>query len=380
LRLAKKEFFGTHYEGSVFIGMKIFYLGSKSYRTTSRHRADALVRLGHDVNLFDPYEDLSPYLSGRLKSMLHYRTGYRFLQVYVRRWIRKLFDDYGGRRPDIIWIDGGELFGYSAVNMLRQFNCPIVLYNLDDPMSSRDGRRFDSLRSALRAYDLCVVVRQENVSEFKAYGVRAVMRVWRSYDEVMHRPFEDVNQIPLKFRSDVAFIGAWIRGEQRDRFLLELIDRGLNLAIWGNHWNKAPTWNKIKPYWCGSALFGRDYVAAIQGAKIALGLLSHGNRDLHTTRSVEIPYAGGLLCAERTSEHLEMYREDLEAVFWKDVDECVEKCRRLLADGVLRERIRKAGMQRVRELGVGNEDVCNQVLTKIVQLDIKEEKDENKRK
>ena len=111
-----------------------------------------------------------------------------------------------------------------------------------------------------------------------------------------------------------------------------------------------------------------------------MGLLSHGNRDLHTTRSVEIPYAGGLLCAERTSEHLEMYREDLEAVFWKDVDECVEKCRRLLADGVLRERIRKAGMQRVRELGVGNEDVCNQVLTKIVQLDIKEEKDENKRK
>ena len=69
----------------------------------------------------------------------------------------------------------------------------------------------------------------------------------------------------------------------------------------------------------GPAIYGDDYLKAIQLAKVSLGLLSKGNRDLHTTRTFEIPYCGGLLCAERTSEHLQLYQEDVEAVYWSDV-------------------------------------------------------------
>ena len=104
------------------------------------------------------------------------------------------------------------------------------------------------------------------------------------------------------------------------------------------------------------------YVAAIRGAKVCLGLLSKGNRDLHTTRSMEIPYAGGVLCAERTTEHLALYREDEEAVFWTTAEECAEKCLGLLGDDQSRERIRLAGMARVRNNKVGNEDICRQIL------------------
>jgi hypothetical protein len=108
-------------------------------------------------------------------------------------------------------------------------------------------------------------------------------------------------------------------------------------------------------------------VAALQGAKIALGFLSHGNRDLHTRRSVEIPYAGGLLCAERTTEHLAMYEEGIEAVFWSDVNECAAICHKLLVDDVLRERIRQQGMTRVRADGYGNESVCREILLQLQQ-------------
>jgi len=103
-------------------------------------------------------------------------------------------------------------------------------------------------------------------------------------------------------------------------------------------------------------------VAAIQGAKLCLGLLSKENRDLHTQRSAEIPYAGGLFCAERTSEHRQLYTEGAEAVFWSDAEECIQACRRLLADEPLRERIRIAGMHRIRALGLGNESICRQIL------------------
>jgi spore maturation protein CgeB len=121
-------------------------------------------------------------------------------------------------------------------------------------------------------------------------------------------------------------------------------------------------------------LTGRDYVAALQGSKVCLGLLSKGNRDLHTTRSLEVTFAGGVLCAERTSEHLEMYKEGVDAVFWSDAKECAEKCRELLTDNVKREMIRIAGMKRVRELKAGNENVCQAILNHIFSQEKSNEK------
>ena len=160
----------------------------------------------------------------------------------------------------------------------------------------------------------------------------------------------------------MAFVGTWIRGEGRDRFLLDLVDRGIEVAIWGGRWQKAPAWRRLQPYWRGGALAGRDYVAAMQGAKLTLGMLSKGNRDLHTTRTLEIPYAAGLLCAERTSDHLHLYKEGVEAVFWNDAEECAAICHRLLKDDSTRERIRNGGFARVRQNKVGNEDICRSAL------------------
>ena len=65
--------------------MKILYVGHSARASTSRHRADALTRLGHEVIVADPYVALAKHLHGRLRGALHYRTGYRFLQPYTKR-------------------------------------------------------------------------------------------------------------------------------------------------------------------------------------------------------------------------------------------------------------------------------------------------------
>ena len=340
--------------------MKILYLGNDSTYSTSYHRASALSRLGYEVELINPYSLFKDELRHFLMGKVHYRTGYFLLQEKIQNWINTKIIFF--KNIDLIWIDSGELFGPKCLKTLKSMHKPIILYNVDDPTGKRDGNRFKSLKKALPLYDLVVIVREETKQECLKLGAKKVLLVSRSYDEIAHLPFENTLEIPLKFKSDVAFIGTWMRNEKRDEFILKLIEHGINVSIWGDRWEKSKYWNKLKQNFKGKSLGGRDYVAAIQGAKICLGMLSKGNRDQVTTRTFEIPYIGGFFCAERTYEHLKIYEDGVEAVFWDNAEECATICKQILLDNNLRNNIRIGGMKKVREIQVGNEHICKKIM------------------
>ena len=112
----------------------------------------------------------------------------------------------------------------------------------------------------------------------------------------------------------------------------------------------------------GRVLDDEEYVEAVQGASVAIGLVSEQNADEHTNRSVEIPAIGTLLCAARTPQHLQLYVEDAEAVFWRDADECIGKCRALLADPSRRAAVAAAGHARMIASRNWNEQLMRRVL------------------
>ncbi|MFC5412541.1 glycosyltransferase [Larkinella bovis] len=345
--------------------MRILYIGDSNPFSTSAHRISALKRLGYTVSVQNPHEACKKQLEDFVWGKVHYRTGYFLLQKTIENWLSTLLEREAAF--DLVWVDSGELMGKRCLQKLKTLGVPVILYNVDDPTGKRDGGRFKSLLKALPLYDLVVVVRPETEKECRELGANKVLLVYRSYDEEAHKPYADLRDIPDQFRSEVAFIGTWMRHEKRDEFLLRLIEQGVPVSIWGGRWQKSPNWNKLKPYVRGGGLGGREYVAAIQGTKICIGMLSKGNRDLHTQRSLEVPYAGGLFCAERTSEHRQLYQEGVEAVFWSDAVECARICKELLANDTLRETIRIAGMKRVRALGVGNENTCQTILETVFQ-------------
>ncbi|RYY10938.1 MAG: glycosyltransferase family 1 protein, partial [Chitinophagaceae bacterium] len=302
----------------------ILYFGDGSTSSTSGHRAHALKRLGHQVIVKDTDQKARELKHYNYLHPIHYRTGFRFVQKQLGKWLTEVLTE--NPKVDLIWVNGGEYFGPKCLRLLKSQGCPVILYNNDDPTGGRDGRRFDSLLQSLCHYDLCIVMREMNVSEFQRRGAKAVKRVYMSYDDVAHEPHSTIDAIPSHFKSDVVFIGSWMKKEKRDAFLLSLMKAGVSVSIWGDRWEKSPLWNKLKHAHKGHAISGRDYVSAIQGAKVCLGLLSKGNRDMHTQRSLEVPYAGGLLCAERTEEHAELYEEGREAFFWSNEQECARVC------------------------------------------------------
>ncbi len=345
--------------------MRILYVGDSSPASTSKHRADALVRLGHEITHLDPYRALAVHLRG-VPGMFHYRTGYALLNRQVMQWLSDALCPLSPQ--DLCWVDSGVLLGKEAVEQLRLFAGKVVLFNHDDPTGHRDGARFNTLLTGLSIYDLCVVVRPFNVDEFKCRGAREVIRTYMSYDEVRHAPTADTPSVPPQFDNDIVFIGRNMNGEGRDHVLLTLIQAGLKPAIWGDNWQRSSVWPALAPYWRGGSISGSDYVDAIRHARICLGMLSKGNRDQHTTRSMEIPYAGGLLCAERTAEHEALYTDGEEAVFWRTPEECVALCQALLADPGRVARIKAAGRARAIRNQVGNEDLCRRALARLGEL------------
>lgn len=332
--------------------LNILYLGSLS--GTCLDRAHAYRRMGHQVTHID-LRKLLP--SGKWIDRITWRIGGNLFTPIL---LPKLVDMLEGRLFDLCHVDNGEWTSDSMVRFLRKYCRKIINYNIDDPTGGRDFRRFHAYCLALPEYDLAAVVREENIKEAYALGARRVIRVWRSADEVSHAPRFLDDGIKNKWSSNVLFLGTWM--PERGPFLSKLLDLGVPLTIQGENWRKAPEWPKLRASWRGGAISGDDYAYAIQCAKVNLGLLSKGNRDLHTTRSLEIPALGGLLCAERTSEHLAMYEEGREAIFWSDPEECARSCKMLLEDEATRRLIAIEGKKRFIKNKNGNQDVLQHIL------------------
>jgi hypothetical protein len=311
-------------------------------------------RLGHHVQHIDLREWL---LSTPWVDRVTWRLGGQWFGWWLARQINERL---AGQCYDLVYVDNGEHVSPSVVKAFRAHAPRVVNYNIDDPTGGRDMQRFAAYRLALPHYDLAAVVREDNLPECKALGARRVIRVWRSADEINHspRPLNDV--LRQVWSSDVLFLGTWM--PERGPFLRDLVRLGVPLTIRGSHWQKAPEWPELAHHWKGGSLEGDDYALALQCAKVNLGLVSKGNRDLHTTRSLEIPALGALFCAERTSEHQSMYVEGEEAVFWKDAKECSSVCLQMLTDDAKRNRIAHDGHLRFKANRHGNEDIIAGIL------------------
>lgn len=332
--------------------LSVLYLGPRS--GTSLHRQQAFERLGHRVRTIELRSLLpaSPWID-----RVEWHLSPTLLGAVVQRRLDALLD---GQTYDIAFADSGSLLTPRAVRRLKRRCRRVVNFNHDDPFGRRDGARFAAYRRAVSEYDMVIVVRPPNVREAERAGARKVLLHPMVSDEVAHAPRPLTDALRAEWGSEVAFIGSWM--PERGPFLADLVRRGVPLSIFGPGWRKAPEWPQLQPHHRAEYLAGDDYAYAVQCAKISLGMLSKGNRDMHTTRSMEIPALGGLLCAERTPEHLAFYREGIEAVFWSDSAECARVCSELLADEPRRQAIAAAGQSRSRSNGYTSENLINKMI------------------
>lgn len=322
--------------------VKILYVGEFVPGATSEQRARALSDLGFEVIPVSVSDFPAPArvwtFIARWLYAAHLPIAYPEpvgLNAAMMAAARRV-------KPDVLWLDKGIFVRRRTIETIKKDNpdCLVIGFSPDD-MHARHNRSYQFDRQ-LDLYDAFLTTKSYNVAELTRSGCPKVVFVPNGYDPKTHRPMP-VDAEAQRLGAAVAFIGTY--EPDRARSLRSLALAGIPVRIWGANWQK---WRSRPPGAVveGRPIYGDDYARAISASAINLTFLRKTNRDLQTTRSIEIPAIGGFMLAERTDEHRELFEEGLEAEFFGSDAELIEKCRYYLAHPEERRKIAEAGRRR----------------------------------
>jgi len=327
--------------------MRILYVGSLVAGGTCGQRMVALSDLGHTVVPLDttpPWvtRGLWPYLAAAGR-----RVGRDFDLARVNSRLRA----YACHMPcDVLWIDKGLSVTRRTLAFFaaRQPTCAVVGYSPDDMMNP--GNQTNAFISHLGCYDVFFTTKSYGVRELESLGARRVVFVPNAFDPRTHRPLVLSSLERDRLGGPVGFIGSW--EGQRAESLTRLAQRGIPTRVWGSGWSTHDLPENVRVE--RKSLWADDYAKAICAFDINLCFLRKANRDLQTTRSVEIPACGAFMLAERTREHLALFEEGVEAEYFSDDDELATKVTYYLQNPEQRNAIAAAGLQRCERSGYSN--------------------------
>jgi hypothetical protein len=218
-------------------------------------------------------------------------------------------------KPDILFAFKGN---YLSRSTLKKLDCLKVHYHPDD--SSNPLNRTAIFNAAESFYDIHFTSKKHNISEIFHRTGKKVFFIWYAYDERWH-----FRATPLNFnypKYQIGFIGHM--RPDRSELILNLANKyGKKLAVSGLKWNRIQNLKFLASLYPPS--YEESFSSFVAMAPVQLGLLNSDNRDQHTARSFEIPAAGGLILAEDTAEHREIFDSEKNALFFKSEADLYDK-------------------------------------------------------
>ena len=333
--------------------MRILYVGPTYVGSNGNCWRDAFVTLGHEVYSVDS-ERLIPAARSMSAKVLRKLRGLPPAAA-AERLNRVVREGVCEKNPQLVFFVQAR---HVTAETLRETGRTALsfVYMNDDMFNPRN--QTSTFYECLPAFDCILTTKSFNVAEFKDAGAKTVVYQPNAYDPNIHCPVKIAAGEEGRFVGEVAFVGTF--RPYRADFLAALMAQvpEFHYNVWGGGWHKVDRldyvtryfrWRRLKRTIRGPDLWGRDMSKAIGANKVCLGLLHKTNRDLHTSRTFEIPAAGGFMLAERTSEHLEFFKEDKEAAYFTDIEELKSKLRFYLRHETTRLSIARAGHRKCVE-------------------------------
>lgn len=322
----------------MIVNLSILYIGSLAGWCNSLRRYNAIKEIypGAEAINTDPYI-LTKFISG-FQHHLNLGPGVWLLNKRIQKAI-------SNKKYDVVLIDNKPYLSAYTLKLIRKVHPSTRIANLltDDPFG-KFSRSWPLLKRTASLYDLFFVQRQVNIKELKERGAKRVEICYRSYDPAYNRPMELAGVDEKEYHVPIGFVGTY--ENVRASYVAYLIQNNVPVWVRGNDWPRGEYWDIIKPFYKGPSVFEEDYIKAINGMDIALHFLRHGNRDEQDSRTFEIPACKIFMIAESSPLHLELFKENEEAVFFKDKEDLLKKVKYYMKHKEEVQRIAQNGYNR----------------------------------
>jgi spore maturation protein CgeB len=251
--------------------------------------------------------------------------------------LRLSVDDF---KPDLVFIVKGVLVKPSTLKYIKSRGGKTVSWSNDDMYAWHNRSLWYTW--SLPYYDLVVTQKSYNCNpdELPSLGARVLFQN-KAFDPEINYPIKNCQDFDCVH--EVIFIGT--KEEDRLQHLIYLAENGVDVHIYGWGEDDRGKYHE-KLHFHHRHLYGDEFNAALGCSKIALNFLRKMNRDLQTSRSVEIPACGGFMLAERTGEHQSLFEEGKEAEYFSSKEELLQKVNYYLEEDEARRTVASNGYRR----------------------------------
>ncbi len=261
--------------------------------------------------------------------------------------------------PQVVFLYLDRYISRQTVCKLRKKGIFVITYCNDDPFSYYYPKYFwRKYIQRLIEMDLVYVYRKKNIDDCARLGIKDV-RILRSY-YTKERNYYIGEPKTREYVPRVVFLGHFEDDERAD-YINGLVKNGVEVGV--------PI-NSVEKYTRSDLLVGmkysnEDYNEELNAADIALVFLSKINHDDYTRRCFEIPATKTMMMSVYTDDIASMFEADKEIVFFNDEMELVKKIKYYLSNEKERERIAKAGYERLIADGHEVNDRVRQIISDI---------------
>ena len=338
-----------------FVSKKVLFVGDCNHNGYIYLRSQAIKRLVGEMDSIDVNEYINP--SDRFKFSLAYRFQF---SLFLKKFNNVIINKINNGDYDLIWFEKPIFILEDTLCFINRLGIKTVSYNPDNPFGARDDGCWGLYLKNIKQFTHHIISRRCNYKDLKKMNAKDIIYIPLCSEKRIH--FKERN---IKKEYDLTFIGTPY--DNRIEFIDQLsMQLSTSIHVFSAEWRK---FKKIlgsrSNVNINDAIYNSKYRMIINKSKIMLGFITRSNYDDLSFRNFEITACGTFLLSQRSSLQERIFRKNIEAVYFDDIEDCVLKVDHFLSNSKEREKLASAGHKRSLELGLNNDFVIKRAFLKL---------------
>lgn len=299
---------------------------------------------------------LAHYTKSFLKKIV-YRLGISQIESTIQKVIKAEVSEFN---PKTILVFKGMEIQPKTLQWIKSKGIQVVNYNPDSPfVFSGRGSGNKNVTKSINLFDCYLTYDKTIKEELDKRSIKsAIIPFGFDSNGFNYNDIEEKDEV-LK----LCFLGN--ADKFRIEFLEQLARKGVKIDVYGENWSAVSLHENISKF---GPQYGAEFWQTLQKYALQLNLLRPHNLHSHNMRSFDVPGAGGIMLAPRTTDHQTYFRESSEVFLFSDINEAIRQVQFIMQ---LSFSVRQKIRQEARLNALENHTYSHRTLQLVEYLDVK---------